>query len=117
MHLINYFAVLNIKLHLNVLLAFSHENQVWNGKQFTDLNSKEDFSKHSFIINFRFLLKITNNSSILVCGRYKKKYENEIEPIVQLPNSQREDSGSCSMDRISDRYVLTAAHCLGEYTV
>jgi V8-like Glu-specific endopeptidase len=53
---------------------------------------------------------------ISVCGRYKKKNENEIEPIVKLPNSQREDSGSCSMDRISDRFVLTAAHCLGEYT-
>ena len=52
-----------------------------------------------------------------MCGRYKKKNENEMEQIVNLPNSQRKDSGSCSMDRISDRYVLTAAHCLGEYTV
>jgi secreted trypsin-like serine protease len=62
-------------------------------------------------------LKSTNDSAISVCGRYKKKNENEMEPIVKLPNSQRKDSGSCSMDRISDRYVLTAAHCLGEYTV
>ena len=102
-------------LYFIFFLALNTEVQFVDGKQYSDLSSKETLSKfhllHIFIKRFfEFFF------SYLVCGSNTIK-EKLDEATAEILNSQVENDdtiGTCTNVIISDKYAITAAHCIIE---
>ena len=102
-------------LHILEFSANNQENQVVNGKQFTDMSSKEDFSKYwlDSIINFEQIS--VNFYHPKVCGqnKLKKPLDEKIKQIIEEGQvAANEDFKMCTNVLISDRFALTSAACV-----
>ena len=104
-------------LYFIFFLALNTEVQFVDGKQYSDLSSKETLSKfhllHMYLykeVFFEFIF------SYLVCGSNTLK-EKLDEATAEILNSQVENDdtiGTCTNVIISDKYAITAAHCIIE---
>ena len=50
-----------------------------------------------------------------MCGQYKKKDQLDSKDNETSHSQNNNNGGTCSLVIISDRFGITAAHCLGEY--
>ena len=96
-----------------IFSALNKELQFVKGKQYSDLTSKGNFCKflkYIVLFTYHFLIFI---SLWVVCGNFKKK---EVVEDIAIDQEEIEgaDEGLCSGVIISDRFALTAAHCLEE---
>ena len=91
------------------------ELQFVDGKQYSDLSSKENLSKFDLLCTYlkRFFLSFF---FYLVCGSNTVK-EKLDEATAEILNSQVEKDdtiGTCTNVIVSDKYAITAAHCIIE---
>ena len=94
-------------------LALNTEAQFVDGKQYSDLNSKETLSKfHLLTLEILFY---TIFFFYIVCGSNKRK-EKLDEATMEILESQVEAGGfgTCTNVVVSDKYAITAAHCIFE---
>ena len=103
-------------LYLFFFLALNTEVQFVDGKQYSDLSSKENLSKFHVLCNYikrGFFLRFF---FYLVCGSNTPK-EKLDEATAEILNSQVEKDdtiGTCTNVIVSDKYAITAAHCIIE---
>ena len=91
------------------------EAQFVDGKQYSDLNSREKISKFHLRIYFRNTFFVLFFFLYTVCGSNKPK-EKLDEATMEILQSQVEEGGfgTCTSVVVSDKYAITAAHCIFE---
>ena len=95
-------------------LALNTEAQFVDGKQYSDLNSKETLSKFH-LLTLEIYFSIHTIFFYIVCGSNKRK-EKLDEATMEILESQVEAGGfgTCTNVVVSDKYAITAAHCIFE---
>ena len=97
---------------MQFISAINQEVQVVNGRQYTDFHSQTEHCKFSDKLK-NTIIRVVIFWLIIACGDFKKR-KNDSEISLDQDELNNQEEGLCTGVIISDRFALTAAHCLEE---